>query len=143
MAMDHPFATRSGRVCAAATIATLLVGTTACGSSSKKAKAKESASPSATASASASASAPTAGPAPSVSASAKKSVPTKPPGSLKTVPPVAVRTQAAVPPTGTGNFGDGVTVKIVKVQNVKSQGTGPGEISGAPSLALTMNLVNG
>jgi hypothetical protein len=56
---------------------------------------------------------------------------------------VPVRTQAAVPPTGTGNFGDGVTVKIVKVQSVKSQGTGPGEISGAPSLALTMNLVNG
>ena len=46
-------------------------------------------------------------------------------------------------PHGTGNFGDGVTVKITKIEGVKSAGSGPGEIAGAPSVAMTITLVNG
>ncbi len=54
-----------------------------------------------------------------------------------------MRTQPPVAPQSTGNFGDGVTVKITKIAAVKSAGSGPGEIAGAPSVAMTITLANG
>jgi hypothetical protein len=149
MIMLHMSSTQSSKAVTAATttaaIAALFLGTAACGSSSKKATPKPSvtsASPSATPSATPS---PSATPKASPTSAAPTSAPasTVPPSALVTVPPVQVRTQPPVPPQSTGNFGDGVTVKIAKIAAVKSAGSGPGEIAGAPSVAMTITLANG
>ncbi|MGF7238837.1 MAG: hypothetical protein ACQSGP_28355 [Frankia sp.] len=50
--------------------------------------------------------------------------------------------QSPVPMSRTGTFGGGITVSISKVAPVVSAGVGPGEIAGAPSVALTFLLRN-
>lgn len=130
-----------------AAVAALLLGAAACGSS---AKSKAIPKPSLTSSAPSATPTPTPTPTPSPTPSHPAAPPSsiapptsQPPSALVTVPAVPVRTQPPVAPHGTGNFGDGVTVKITKIEGVKSAGSGPGEIAGAPSVAMTIALVNG
>ena len=128
-----------------AAVAALLLGAAACGSSKSKSSAPTPSVTSPGVSAAPSTASPSA--TPTTAAPTKSVVPTgpvTPPATkLVTVPPVPVRTQAPVAPGGTGTFGGGVTVKITKVAAVTSKGTGPGEISGKPAVALTLTVTNG
>jgi hypothetical protein len=134
-----------GRTTTATAVAALLVSVAACSSSgSKTAKAKQTPSPTATtASASATPSAmpsarPTSTPKPTAQPPASPR-----PTALATVPAVPVRTRPPVPPASVATFGGGVSARITKVASVKSAGTGPGEIRGAASVALTLTVTNG
>lgn len=58
-------------------------------------------------------------------------------------PPDGVRpSRPPVPVRSAADFGNKVAVQVVKVVDVTSSGTGPGQISGQPSVALTLQLRN-
>ena len=127
-----------------AAIAALLLGAAACGSSKTKSSAPKPSATTPTASATPSSSGPSVTPTSAATRSVAPTGPVTPPATaLVTVSPVPVRTQTPVAPSGTGTFGGGVTVKITKIAAVTSKGTGPGEISGKPAVALTLTLTNG
>lgn len=92
----------------------------------------------------------TVGPAPTTHRAAapgaprarRRGLPPAAPVALKTVPTVVTASQKPVPVSWTGTFGGGITVSISKVAPVVSDGVGPGEIAGAPAVALTFRLRN-
>ncbi len=56
--------------------------------------------------------------------------------------PAAAATKPAVPLTALADFGTGVTARIAGSRLVTSDGKGPGEIAGQPSVAFTVALTN-
>ncbi|MCD4535479.1 hypothetical protein LRP67_15420 [Nocardioides sp. cx-169] len=62
-------------------------------------------------------------------------------GSLDPVPYEEVTPQPAVPLSATADFGTGLTLAVLESEAVRSEASGPGEIS-APALRLTMRLRN-
>lgn len=62
-------------------------------------------------------------------------------GSLKEVPVHAVKTKPPVPMTGTGDFGTGLTLRLVKIEAVQGKALGPGEMAG-PAVRFTLEATN-
>ncbi|MEO5833180.1 MAG: hypothetical protein ABIR83_07385 [Nakamurella sp.] len=59
----------------------------------------------------------------------------------ETVPEVELTTNAAVPVSGTGDYGNGVTVRLAALNGMTTTAELPGEIAG-PGAALTVRIVN-
>ena len=71
--------------------------------------------------------------------------PPPPPAGLTPVPSVAVTTAAPVAPTATATASSAtgrVLVSIAGVRSVKTAGRGPGEVAGAPAIAVTLAVRN-
>lgn len=80
------------------------------------------------------------GPTPSVTAPTDV-IPAPTPGSLDPVPVEEVSTAPPVALTETGDFGTGVTLRIIDVSAVEGVARGPGQVSG-PALLLTLEAHN-